>query len=303
MLCEPLDSRQLRAFTVLAGNQSFTQTAKHLNLTQSAVSHAIKNLEKDIGCSLIDRVGKKAVLTQEGEKLLTSAHSILQEMSKVRGDLEKSGSIGQTHLRIATPDSVCQHLLPPVLREFKDSFPHCNVTLIPQNTPVILELLSQNQIDLAIALQPPEAEPFLFRPLFRDELKFVVSSRHPWAQQRKISTQDLRRQNFILYTKHSYTSRLIQSYFRQHIPDLPSTIEVGSFEAIIAFVKTGVGIGIAPEWILRQELENGTLTSLPLGRQKLRRSWGAIFRQNRGPSLTEDTFLGLCQLAAENLIS
>src|SRR5213082_502436 len=72
----PLDSRQLRAFSVLAKTGSFTQTARELHLTQSAVSHSMRALETEIGCRLLDRLGKKVVLTQAGEQLLQHAGKI-----------------------------------------------------------------------------------------------------------------------------------------------------------------------------------------------------------------------------------
>ena len=69
----PLDSRQLRAFLMLSRKGSFTKAAKELHLTQSAVSHAMKALEEDVGCRLLDRVGKKVLLTQAGEQFLQRA--------------------------------------------------------------------------------------------------------------------------------------------------------------------------------------------------------------------------------------
>src|ERR1051326_209319 len=75
----PLDSRQVRAFAVLARTGSFTQTARELHLTQSAISHSMKALEGDVGCRLLDRLGKKIVLTQAGEQLLHHATRILHE--------------------------------------------------------------------------------------------------------------------------------------------------------------------------------------------------------------------------------
>src|SRR5881275_2904153 len=80
----PLDSRQLRAFCVLARAGTFTQAARELHLTQSGVSHSMKALENDIGCRLLDRLGKKVVLTQAGEQLLEHASKILQEMEEAR---------------------------------------------------------------------------------------------------------------------------------------------------------------------------------------------------------------------------
>ena len=99
----PLDSRQLHAFVILARTGSFTQTARELFLTQSAVSHSMKALETDVGCRLLDRLGKKVLLTQAGEQLLIHAERVLQEMASARSGIERLGKWGMGRLRIVAP--------------------------------------------------------------------------------------------------------------------------------------------------------------------------------------------------------
>src|SRR5207245_11406998 len=109
----PVDSRQIRAFCVLARTGSFTHTARELHLTQSGVSHAMKALEADVGCRLLDRLGKKIVLTQAGEQFLNHATKILQEMENARAALVQLGKWGRGRLRIGASTTACQHLIPP----------------------------------------------------------------------------------------------------------------------------------------------------------------------------------------------
>src|ERR1043166_9165185 len=130
----PLDSRQLRAFSVLARTGSFTQAARELHLTQSGISHAMKALENDIGCRLLDRMGKTVVLTQAGEQLLVHAQRVLQEMSTARAELSHLGKWGSSRLRIGASTTTCQYVLPSVLREFKESFPQCAISIEPGDT-------------------------------------------------------------------------------------------------------------------------------------------------------------------------
>src|SRR5207249_7136476 len=111
---QPLDTRQLRAFATLARTGSFTLAAKELYLTQSAVSHSMKALEQDVGCRLLDRMGKKVVLSQAGEQLLQHAEKILQEMASTRASLEQMGKWGKGRLRIGASATACQYILPPV---------------------------------------------------------------------------------------------------------------------------------------------------------------------------------------------
>src|SRR5438874_234541 len=166
------DLRQFRAFCVLARTGSFTQTARELHLTQSGVSHSMKALESDVGCRLLDRMGKKVVLTQAGEQFLNHATKILQEMQNARASLAQLGKWGRGRLRIGASTTACQHLIPPVLREFKESFPDHIITLEPGDTPQLVESLLLQRIDLALTLEVEREAQLEFHPLFTDELHF-----------------------------------------------------------------------------------------------------------------------------------
>ena len=298
---EPLDSRQLRAFVVLARTLSFTRTAHELNLTQSAVSHSIKALERDVVCRLFDRVGKTVLLTQAGEQLLAQAEKILSEMEVARAELGRLGRWGSSRMRIGAGSTACQYILPPVLREFRESFAHCDISIQPGDTPRNLERLRAHQIDLAINLEPKQQEALDIRPIFSDELAFVLSPLHPWAKAGKVTRDEIPRQNYIFYEKASYTFAMIEDYFREEGTTLFSTLEMGSVEAAKELVKLGYGVSILAPWTLRKELAEGSLVTLPLGRRKLRRKWAVLLSNGRRLSLAEETFIGLCQSVAEGL--
>ncbi len=296
---QPLDSRQLRAFTVLARTGSFTHAARELHVSQSAVSHSMKALEREVGCRLLDKMGKKAVLTQAGEQLLERATRILGEMSEARAEIGRLGKWGQSRLRLGASTTACQHVLPGVLREFKDSFPNCAISIEPGDTPEMIEALHAHKIDLAVNLEPRRGEPLDFRPLFTDELHFIVSPQHPWARAGRVERGEIARQNYILYKRRSYTSAMIEEYFREDDIVLFSQLDLGNMEAIKELVKLGIGVSILAPWTARKELEVGTLVALPLGKRKLRRRWGVLHWQGRRMSLVEETFIGLCKSATE----
>src|SRR6202000_1040512 len=207
-MTQPLDSRQLRAFCILARTGSFTQTARELHLSQSAISHSMKALEQEIGCRLLDRMGKTVVLTQAGEQLLVSAQKILEEREPARAQLGHLGKWGSSRLRIGASTTACQHVLPAVLREFKESFPQCAISIEPGDTPEMIEALRQHRIYLSVNLEPRRDEPLEFRPLFSDELFFVMSPLHPWAKAGKVNREEIPRQQYILYGKTSYTFQM-----------------------------------------------------------------------------------------------
>ena len=298
-----LDSRQLLAFATLARKGSFTQTAKEMFLTQSAVSHAIKALERDVGVPLFDRVGKTVHLTQAGEQLLQHAERILRDMQDARTSLGELQNWGQTRLRVGASPTACQYLLPTVLREFKQSFPQCIIRIEPGDGPEMIELLRSNKIDLALMLKPEKSDEATFRPLFDDELRILVAPMHPWALKGKVPRDEISDETLILYNKGSYTFRMVIDYFQRDKITLNNFIELGSMEAIKELVKIGMGAGIFAPWIARKELAEKSLVSFPLGPRKLRRSWGVAYLRGRKLPLAEETFVGLCESVTENLMN
>jgi DNA-binding transcriptional LysR family regulator len=297
----PLDSRQVRAFCVLARTGSFTQTARELHLTQSAVSHSMKALERDVGCRLFDKLGKKCVLTQAGEQLLHHAARILQEMENARESLTHLGKWGRGRLRLGASTTACQHVLPAVLREFKESFPDHSITIEPGDTPALVASLLRQRVDLALSLEADNEPQLDFHPLFTDELHFIVGPLHPWAQSRCVERAEVPRQNYILYNKSSVTFRLIEEYFRLERLSLNTVIDLGNMEAIKELVKLGLGVSIVAPWIARREIEEGSIVAFPLGRRRLRRRWGILHWHGKRLTLAEETFLGLCRAACAPL--
>lgn len=299
-MAHPIDSRQLRAFVILARTGSFTQTGRELHLSQPAISHSMKSLEAEVRCRLFDRVGKSLRLTQAGEQLLMHAEKILAEMQSARERLGELGKWGHGRLRIGASPTACQYILPSVLREFKESFPQCSIQIEPGDTSVALDQLRNNRIDLALALEPHRETQLEFRPLFNDDLQFLVSPMHPWATAGRAARDEITRQQFILYAKRSYLFEMIEEYFRHEDIVLPTSIELGNIEAIKELVKLGLGVSILAPWVARKELAEESLRALPLGKRKLRRSWGILHRKDQRLSLAQETFVGLCRTVAEN---
>jgi len=297
----PFDSRQLRAFVTLAKRGSFTTAAAELFLSQSAVSHSIKALEEETGCLLLHRVGKRIALTPAGEQLLYHAEKILRDMERAREALTQLSKWGQSRLRLAASATACQHIIPEVLRQFREKYPEHLISIEPGDTPEVLDLLRENRIDLAFGLQPRPDEHFKFEAVFTDHLCFVVAPTHPWAQRGQVTREEIPHEKYILYSKTSITFRMVEEYFRAEKMPLQTVLEMGSMEAAKELVKLGLGISIMAPWVARKELKEGTLLALALGKRKLRRTWGVLQRANRRLSLAEETFVGLCRAAGQKI--
>jgi DNA-binding transcriptional LysR family regulator len=298
-----IDSRQLNAFVALAKRGSFTLAGEELNLTQSAVSHAIKILENDVGCRLVDRDGRRVQLTEAGDRFLMHAENILREMEAMRSDTDSHSTHGRTRLRLGASTTACHLILPTVVREFRARFPRCSVRIEPGDYGRQIEMLRAGQVDLAIGLElpSPSGEDLIFTPLFDDELRFFVAPTHPWTKLSSIPREAISKETLILYSRTSYTYRLMIDYFREEKVLLNNFVELGSMEAIKEMAKLEQGAAVISPWIAREEVRAGSLVSLPLGRRKLRYRWAMAHWKGRRLSLAEECFLKICVSTAQSL--
>ena len=296
-----IDSRQLLAFRTLARTGSFTRTAQELFLSQSAISHSIKALEQELGCQLFHRMGKNAQLTESGEILRLRAEQIILSMQEARDSIEASSQWGRGRLRIGTAATICQYILPEILREFRQCFDECRIHITQGDTPELLRLLQANEIDLAIALAPEGSHTVEVHPLFEDELRLLLSPLHPWVQAGRMDRTAVDKQPFIFYNKGSYTFEAVSRHFAHEGLRINSLLESPNMEAIKELVKIGLGVSVVAPWIAEAELAEGSLAQLPLGRAKMRRQWALLTPRGRPLTLAEETFSGLSQSISENL--
>lgn len=299
-MIETIDSRQLLAFVTLVQTGSFTETAGLLNLTQSAISYSIKNLESDLRCQLVTRTGRKIHITTDGDELYKEAQAILHQMEEARNRIQDRANWGKGRLRIGASTTACQHILPNVLREFNECFPDCILTITPADTPELIQKVEMHELDLAIIVSPIEKKDIYVHPLFSDELVLVTSPIHSFAHKGSIRMSEIAQERLVLYNKTSLTFQRIEQFLRENRIALENFIELGSMEAIKELVKINYGISFMASWTVEDEITRGVLTRIPMGRRKISREWSICFAKEKKLSITEQTFLGICESVADN---
>lgn len=291
------DLRQLRAFVAVIEEGSFTLAARRLFVTQSAVSHSLRALEEQLSCRLLDRSGKRVALTSEGELLLKRCKRVIFELEQAGRDLDGLKKWGQTRIRIGAPHSLCTFIVPTVLREFRDCFPKCEPIIEAGDTTALLDRLAEAELDLVVGLKPRGRSEEGYRRLFADQLAFVVSPFHPWVKDESLIVPTLAEQQFIIYAKATETHRLIEEWFESKGGKGRKPLVLGDMQAIKEMVKLGVGVGIVAPWIAARETADGALIAVPLPEPGIEREWGVFHAPKREPSLIEEAFIGLCEMA------
>ena len=296
-----MDTRLLRVFCAVAESGSLVVAAGKVHLTPSAISHSLKSLETDLSCRLFERVGKRMVLNQAGEQLLSQIQGPLTALDSAAEGIKRLGKWGHTRLRIAASASACQHILPKVIRELKKNDSSLELRIESGDTPRAIDLLRSNKVDLAFSIAPENPNGFEMRSIFRDELMFVFSASHPWADGRPVTRDEIRAQQFIIYQRASVTATMIDEHFRQ-LEIVPSVaMEVDSIGAITELLKLNLGVSVLAPWTVEHELTRKTLKMRPLGAKPLRRQWSAISLATRRMTLAEESFCRLCRNQAAGM--
>jgi DNA-binding transcriptional LysR family regulator len=291
------DLRQLRAFVAVAEEGSFTLAARRIFVTQSAVSHSLRTLEEQLSCRLLDRSGKRVVVTSEGELLLKRCRRVIYELEQAGRDLDGLRRWGQTRIRIGAPHTLCHFLIPSVIREFRDCFPRCEPMIEAGDTLALLDRLVESELDLVVGLKPRGRGEEGYRRMFKDSLAFVVSPFHPWAQNPSSIRETINEHQFIIYAKATETHRLIEEWLEQEAGRGRKPLVLGDMQAIKEMAKLGIGVGVVAPWVAAREIEEGSLKVVENVDPGIQREWGVFHSPKREPSLVEEAFIGLCEMA------
>lgn len=187
---------QLEIFSVLAKVGSFSRAAAVLGITQSGVSHAIKQLETELGVSLLNREGGAAALTNVGTRLLTRANDILQQKEALQQEASLEQGIARGTLRIASFGvTSSMRLLPVLLANFQRAHPMVEVQIDEVVDQVVVQWLLERRVELGFVVLPDER--FETLPLVADELIAVLPASHPLASKSTVSARDFHEQPFI----------------------------------------------------------------------------------------------------------
>ncbi len=253
-----MELRQLRYFVAVQQCRSFTRAARELHVTQPTVTTAIRNLEEELGATLIDR--NTCMLTPAGDELLRRTESIFKNLDTVTEEI-RSGAYLQHQLCVAVPPVSCASLYGPILNEFVPQHPDIALTIDDRCNAELLEHLQHygNDIDAGFIIHPgylPEEIEYL--DLDGGSVYAMLSDRHPLAARESVSLSDLAGERILMYEKGtSYTeSRISQEYAARGIP-----FRVSQYFTNISTITDVVSLNYGVSFIL--ETTSPSLTSVP----------------------------------------
>lgn len=287
-----LDTRHLKLVVAVSEAKSVTRAGVRLHLTQSALSHQLRDIEDRLGTPLFHRLNRQMVLTQAGERLVQSAHQVLRELTQAEADIARMTRGDQGVLRISTECYTCYHWLPEMMREFSRKFPRVEVKILLEATHRPLPALLDGRLDLAIVSNAVRDKRLVFRPLFRDEVVVVMAAGHPLTSRPFIAAKDFADQTLFAYTPAG-ESTLYNKILAPAGVQPAHYSEVQLTEAMIEMVKAGLGISVLARWAASKHIQSGALVARPLTRTGFHRQWSAAMLKTEFTPAYVEEFIGL----------
>ncbi len=278
---------QYRIFCIAAKAGSFSEAAKKLFITQSAVSQQIRSLENELGVTLFVR-GKKGVkLTNNGELLLGYAEKSLQELENAENLFAKMKSLEEGSLKIGAGDTLTKHFLLDRLNKFHSRYPSVKIEIVNRVTAETMSMLSGGKVDIAFVNLPVDES--LYPNINIEKIGilhdiFIAGEKYRHLKDRVLSMSDIASLPLVMLEPKSNTRHAVNKYFNSFGITLNPEFELGSHDLLFDFAGASLGIAcVTEEFADKVALKN--VFKLKTDFEIPQRSIGICTLKNVAPSL------------------
>jgi DNA-binding transcriptional LysR family regulator len=296
-----LTLRQLEIFQAVALRGSTTAAALSVPLSQSATSAAVNELERVLGIRLFDRAGKRLLLNDSGRALLPAALAVLDGAQNIE-DTFGSGERGTVDLKIFASTTIGNYVLPRVLARYRESHPNARLELRIGNTLDVVTAVSEFATDLGFIEGPSHAPDVTVVPWIEDELVIVAAPTHPLASSARrggASAKQLMEALWLLREPGSGTREAVEQALSPYLPNIQSTMILGSSEAIKNAAAAGLGLSCLSLAAVQDLVNAKRLTVLATGLPRLTRRFSLIHHRVKVLSEALRAFVVHCETCGD----
>ena len=246
-----MDWDKVRVFHTVAEAGSFTHAGDLLGLSQSAVSRQVSSLESSLGVILFHRHARGLLLTEQGELLYQTTREVFGKLAIAEAMLRESKERPQGHLKVTSTIALGSNWLAPRVKDFLDAYPEIDVDLILDDRD---RDLSMREADVAVRLRAPEQLDLVRRPLFHVYFPLYASKEYLARKGTPEKIEDLDQHDLIAYTEVAARFDLGVNWLavigREESGPRKPRLRINNFPGICAAIRSGLGIGPIPEYML-----------------------------------------------------
>lgn len=265
----------LQVFLIAAEEKNFSNAAKRLHLSQSAVSQNIQSMERAYGVELFIRRGRTVELSEAGQTILPMVQDVLRAARMLEDGFHDLHDQVGGEILIGCSTSAGKYLLPVLLSDFQRQYPAVRPCVKIMGRESIHDRLLSNVIPFGVTSKIFEHRDLECQPLFDDRIILIVSTEHPWAEYGKALPDDLLDQPIIMREEMSGTCDTVMQGLKNYgiTPDMLNvTMELGNPEAIEMAVERGVGIAFVSEMVAARGLAFGRIKKVEMPGLELSRT-------------------------------
>ncbi|MDE4542774.1 selenium metabolism-associated LysR family transcriptional regulator [Thermoanaerobacterium sp. R66] len=276
-----MNFRELNIFLSVCEYGSMSEAAKHLYMTQPAISQAISELEEEYNVKLFDRIGKKLVLTHAGEILRDYGKKINLLLMETENTLQNISDTKAGKLKLGASRTVGTYLLPKIIGKFLKLYANVELPFCISNTTEIVNMILNSEIDLGIVEGPIHSDSIEKKHLLDDELYLICSKEHQWAKKNIIQMDDLSKADFIMREVGSGTREIFENTMKSHNIEYDIKLELNSIEAIKKAVEANLGVSVISKLALNEELKSSKLIKIEIEGIKFTRKFNIIYHKDK----------------------
>jgi len=243
-----MEWQQIVGFHQVARLGSFTKAAQATFRTQSALSQQVKALEEELGCQLIERIGKRKLrLTEAGERFLRFTRTVLKAQAGLQEELQEIKGAPAGELRLAAPFTTLYHLFREVLRQYPQRFPQVRLAVLDRSQPEVIDLVRAGEVDFGLALASFVPQDLAARHWQEVEMVLMTPRDHPLTRLSQVTIEDIARYPLILPPRgqRSPGRQTLEALFQEQGLDYQVVMESSNVELSSLYVELGLGISFA----------------------------------------------------------
>ena len=238
--------RQLRVFVAVSRYGSFSRAGEAIGLSQSAVSHSMKELETEMGVRLLDRTTREVALTDAGLRLANRVEPLLDELHAMLLDTRSFGTQHNGRVRIASSQTISAQLMPQCIASGALQYPDIRVLLRDQPQQLVLNSVRNAEVDFGIVIDPGENTDLDCEAILHEPFLMMCREDHPLAALPEVKWQALNGQKLVLQDYASGSRILIDGALKAQKVKAEIVQEIGHPATLFPMVEAGIGISVIP---------------------------------------------------------
>jgi DNA-binding transcriptional LysR family regulator len=270
----------LKLFCDVARCRSFSEAALLNDVSQSAVSQTMLQLEKELGVQLIDRSTRPLQLTREGQRYYEGCRNLIHQHEVLVASVRRSKSQGPPTVQVVAIYSVGLRDMEQYLERFRALAPGNSAHIDYLHPANVYERVLEGTADFGLVSYPRKSRDLVAVPWREEEMCLACSPSHPMARRRSITVSDLQGVKYIGLDRDLVIRRNIDRFLRKHRVAVEVIVEFDNIETIKKAIEDSVGVALLPEVVLRKEVKAGILVAVPLADDRLVRPLGIIYRRH-----------------------